>query len=143
MLRLREKKLLLPKKPSLETKKLKEIFKSFGLTQLINDPTRTASTTTTLIDLFATTNPRNTFQAVVAESCLSDHDMLISVRKINNLKEQPRVIKCRNYAKYDPKIFCSDLKKIPWDTVLSSTNVDELGLCGSTTLRLSVTNTLH
>ena len=69
--------------------------------------------------------------------------MLISIRKINNLKEQPRVIKCRNYAKYDPKIFCSDLKKIPWDTVLSSTNVDELGLCGSTTLRLSVTNTLH
>ena len=69
--------------------------------------------------------------------------MLISVRKINNLKEQPRVIKCRNYTKYDPKIFCSDLKKIPWDTVLSSTNVDELGLCGSTTLRLSVTNTLR
>ena len=113
MLQLREKKLLLPKKPSLETKKMKEIFKSFGLTQLINDPTRTTSTTATLIDLVATTNPRNIYRAVVAESCLSDHDMLISVRKINNLKEQPRVIKCRNYAKYDPKIFCSDLKKIP------------------------------
>ena len=103
----------LPKKLSLDTKKLKEIWKSFGLTKLINDPTRTTSTTATLIDLFATTNPRNTFQAVVAESCLSDHDMLISVRKINNLKEQPRVIKCRNYTKYDPKIFCSDLKKVP------------------------------
>ena len=51
--------------------------------------------------------------------------MLISLRKINNLKEQPRVIKCRNYAKYDPTIVCSDLKKVPWDTVLSSTNVDE------------------
>ena len=43
----------LSKKPSLETKKLKEIWKSFGLTQLINDPTRTTSTTATLIDLFA------------------------------------------------------------------------------------------
>ena len=115
----------LPKKPSLETKRLKEIFKSFGLTQLINDPTRTTSTTATLIDIFATTNPRNISRAAVAESCLSDHDMPILVRKINNLKEQPRVIKCRNYAKYDPTIFCSDLKKLPWDTVLSSTNIDE------------------
>ena len=87
--------------------------------------TRTTSTTATLIDLFATTNPRNISRAIVAESCLSDHDMLISVRKINNLKEQPRVIKCRNYAKYDPTIFCSDLKKVPWDTVLSLANVDE------------------
>ena len=115
----------LSKKPSSETKKLKEIFKSFGLTQLINEPTRTTSTTATLIDLFATTNPRNISRAIVAESCLSDQDMLISVRKINNLKEQPRVIKCRNYAKYDPIIFFSDLKKVPWDTVLSLTNVDE------------------
>ena len=103
----------LPKKLSLDTKKLKEIWKSFGLTKLINDPTRTTSTTATLIDLFATINPRNISRAVVAESCLSDHNMLISVRKINNLKEQPRVIKCRNYTKYDPKIFCSDLKKVP------------------------------
>ena len=115
----------LPKKPSHETKKLKEVFKSFGLTQLINEPRRTTSTTATLIDLFATTNPRNISRAIVAESCLSDHDMLISVRKINNLNEQPRVMKCRNYAKYDPTIFCSDLKKVPWDNVLSLTNVDE------------------
>ena len=113
----------LPKEPSPETKKVKKIFQIFGLTQLINEPTRT--TTATLIDLFATTNSRNISRAVVAESCLSDHDMLISVRKINNFKEQPRVIKCRNYAKYDPTIFCSDLKKVPWDSVLSSTNVDE------------------
>ena len=47
----------LPKKPSLKTKKLKEIFKSFDLTQLINDPTRTTSITATLIDLFAIANP--------------------------------------------------------------------------------------
>ena len=103
----------LPKKPSLETKRLKEIWKSFGLTKLINDPTRTTSTTATLIDLFATTNLQNISRAVVAESCLSDHNMLISVRKINNLKEQPRVTKCRNFAKYDPTIFCSDLRKVP------------------------------
>ena len=115
----------LANKPSLETKKLKEIFKSIGFTQLINDPTQTTSTTVTLIDLFATTNPRNISRAVVAGSCLSDLNMLISVRKINNLKEQPRVIKCRNYAKYDPTIFCSDLKKVPCSTVLSSTNVGE------------------
>ncbi|KAL9964736.1 hypothetical protein ACROYT_G028416 [Oculina patagonica] len=138
-MRLREKILngdfnceYLPKKPSPETKKLK----SFGLTRLINEPTRTTSSTATLFDQFANPNPRDISRAVVAESCLSDYDMLISVRKINNCKELTRGIKCRNYAKYDPTNFCSDLKKVPWDTVLSSTSVDEPGLCGSATSRL-------
>ena len=48
----------LPKKPSHETKKLKEVFKSFGLTQLINEPTRTTSTTATLqVALFSAASP--------------------------------------------------------------------------------------
>ena len=49
------------------------------------------------------------FTNVVASS-LSDHDMLIAVRKINACKLPPRTIECRNYAKYNPSAFCDDLE---------------------------------
>ena len=53
----------------------------------------------TLLHLFASNSPGNiTFTNVVASS-LSDHDMLIAVRKINARKLPPKTIECRNYAK--------------------------------------------
>ena len=114
----------LVKSCSKETRELKEIFRNFGLTQLIDKATRTAKESSTLLDLFASNSPGNiTFTNVVASS-LSDHDMLIAVRKINACKLPPRTIECRNYAKYNPSAFCDDLRDIPWDDVLKERNVN-------------------
>ena len=114
----------LAKSCSKETKELKEIFRNFGLMQLINRATRTAKESSTLLDLFASNSPRNiTFTNVVASS-LSNHDMLVAVRKINACKQPPRTIECRNYAKYNPLAFCDDLRDIPWDDVLKERNVN-------------------
>ena len=114
----------LVKSCSKETKELKEIFRNFGLTQLIDKSTRSTEESSTLLDLFASNSPGNiTFTNVVASS-LSDHDMLIAVRKINACKLPPRTIECRNYAKYNPSAFCDDLRDIPWDVVLKERNVN-------------------
>jgi len=105
----------LVKSCSKETKELKEIFRN---------STRTAKESSTLLDLFASNSPGNiTFTNVVASS-LSDHDMLIAVRKINACKLPPRTIECRNYVKYNPLAFCDVLRDIPWDDVLKERNVD-------------------
>ena len=114
----------LVKSCSKETRELKEIFRNFGLTQLIDKATRTAKESSTLLDLFASNSPGNiTFTNVVASS-LSGHDMLIAVRKINACKLSPRTIEWRNYAKYNPSAFCDDLRDIPWDDVLKERNVN-------------------
>ena len=114
----------LVKSCSKETKELKETFRNFGLTQLIDKSTRSTEESSTLLDLFASNSPGNiTFTNVVASS-LSDHDMLIAVRKINACKLPPRTIECRNYAKYNPSAFCDDLRDIPWDDVLKERNVN-------------------
>ena len=109
---------------SKETKELKEIFRNFGLTQLIDKSTRSTEESSTLLDLFASNSPGNiTFTNVVASS-LSGHDMLIAVRKINACKLPTSTIEWRNYAKYNPSAFCDDLRDIPWDDVLKERNVN-------------------
>ena len=114
----------LVKSCSKETRELKEIFKNFGLTQLIEKATRTAKESSTLLDLFASNSPGNIILTNVVASSLSDHDMLIAVRKINACKPPPRTIECRNYAKYNSSAFCDDLRDIPWDVVLKERNVN-------------------
>ena len=64
------------------------------------------------------TNINNHIFTNVVASSLSDHDMLIAVRKINACKLPPRTIECRNYAKYNPSAFCDDLRDIPWDGLI-------------------------
>ena len=49
----------LVKSCSKETRELKEIFRNFGLTQLIDKATRTAKESSTLLDLFASNSPGN------------------------------------------------------------------------------------
>ena len=116
----------LVKSCSKETKGLQEIFRNFGLTQLIDKATKTAKESSTLPDLFASNSSGNiTFTNVVVSSLSDhDHDMLIAVRKINTCKLPPRTIECRNYAKYNPSAFCDDLRDIPWDVVLKERNVN-------------------
>ena len=108
----------LVKSSSKETKELKEIFRNFGVTQLIDKATRTAKESSTLLDLFASNSPRNITFTNAVESSLSDHHMLIAVGKINAYKQPLRTTECRNYAKYSPSAFCDDLRDIPWDDVI-------------------------
>lgn len=132
----------LTSKPNSETKKLKNIFMSYDLDQQISVPTRITSDCSTLIDLFVTSNPSNISIASVAESSFSDHDMIIAVRKINNFKQPPKIIRCRNYVNYDPGQFCSDLSKLPWDSVLEE-NDRQRGLCGKKCLLNNATDMHH
>ena len=80
------------------TRDLKGIFSSFNLAQLIDKATRITKDSATLLDLFATNVPRNITLAKVIPSTLSDHDMLMVVRKINANTLPPRTIECRNFS---------------------------------------------
>ena len=93
---------MLSERSSSVMRTLKGIFRYFDLTQMIKKATRTTRHTSTLLDLFVTNIPKNITLAKVAASSLSDHDLLIVVRKINTHKHPPRTVECRNYAEYNP-----------------------------------------
>ena len=66
----------------------------------------------TLLDLFATNSPKNVTLAKVIPSTLSDHDMLVVVRKINAGKLPPRSIEGRNFSNYDQMTFIEDFEEM-------------------------------
>ena len=59
-----------------------------------------------LIDIIAS-NRENISKTDVIPLSISDHDMLICVRKINHMKYKEKHVTSRNYSRYDP----NELKK--------------------------------
>ena len=106
------------------TKDMKRILSSFNLKQQIDKATRITKESSTLLDLFATYSPKNVTLAKVIPSTLSDHDMLVVVRKINAGKLPPRSVECRNFSNYDHMTFIEELKKCSWDDVYSERDVN-------------------
>ena len=94
------------------SKDLKDIFKRTGMSQLIKEPTRTTQSSNTLIDVILSTHPQNVPLSCVIPLGLSDHSMIGCVRKMNSLKCQARVIKCRNYSDYCTEAFNYNLKSM-------------------------------
>ena len=95
---------------------------------MIDKATRITKDSATLLDLFATNVPRNITLAKVIPSTLSDHDMLMVVRKINANTLPPRTIECRNFSSYDQQVFCEDLKNCCWDDVWNEEDVNSAWL---------------
>ena len=54
-----------------------------------------------MIDLVLSNMPQNVCKTTALQSCLSDHEMISTIRKINSVKVKPRTIICRNYKNYN------------------------------------------
>lgn len=64
---------------------IKDIFKDNGFMQIIENPTRVTHTSATLIDIVQVNNKRNISYNSVIPAGLSDHDLILCVRKIHNI----------------------------------------------------------
>ena len=60
----------------LQNNKLSRIISSNKLTQIVNKPTRITPTSSTLIDLIITNNPKIIIQSDVIPSNIGDHELL-------------------------------------------------------------------
>ena len=60
----------------------------------------------------------------VFANSIADHDMIARLRKINNIRYNPKTIKYRNYRNNFPEELKSDVAKIDRSPVYDATNVD-------------------
>ena len=91
---------------------------------MITEPIRTTETSSALIDLIITNRPENITNKDVFANSIADHDMIACSRKINNIRYNPKTIKCGNYTNYSPEELKSDVAKTDWSPVYDSTDVD-------------------
>ena len=113
------------------TRHLSCILNSFGYNQLIKEPTRTTSTTSTIIDHIMTNRPDVVSSSGVKPCGISDHDVLYLIRNARapKLKIPPKTINIRNYKRFNIQEFQHDLKGIPMEHIqLVSKDVDEVWL---------------
>ena len=103
---------------------LQSLFKSFGFTQTTDSPTILISESSTCIDLVATNHPQNISHSAVYPSCLSDHELVYVIRKLNNKKFPPVIKRVKNYSKYNRDRFCQDLRSVEWECPSGLDDVD-------------------
>ena len=96
---------------------IKDLFKLCGYKQIIKIATRIAKDSSTLIDVILTNRPDNVINANSIISSLSDHNVIKCVRKLNNIKFNPRTIKCRDYKNYDQTTVSAELSIVNWDII--------------------------
>lgn len=103
-----------------------EFFQSFGLTQLINEPTRITSESTTLIDYIITSNVNLVCSSsVVCVHELFDHHLIRCTVDIPQHKRHPVIRTYRNFKNFNFNQFESDLRSIPWNNIYHFNAVDD------------------
>ena len=107
-----------------ESKEFKSMFYLNGFTQLITKPTRITKDSQTLIDIITTNSVENISHIDVIDKSLSDHDMVVCVRKMNYKPFLPKTIRCRYYKTYNSESMNGDFSNVDWPRVLNETDIN-------------------
>ena len=93
--------------------KYKELSQTFSLKEIFQEPTRTTSTTSSVLDHILTNAGWKILQKGVIDVVLSDHQLIYCTRKNLRTKENMHIqIRVRSLKKYTPELLIKELKEI-------------------------------
>ena len=101
-----------------------DLFESFGMTQLIDIPTRVTEDTTSPIDLFFTTNPENALNYGTLPK-IADRDGIVCSFNINNEKPKSKFRLVYDYSKADEKGLLNFIKNFDFQNSVYSLPIIE------------------
>lgn len=108
------------------------LLKSFAIEndikQIINEPTRIAEHSKTLIDLVFVNNEHRIVQSGVIHASLSDHSLVFCVMKGGVPKLPPRKSEYHSFKNYDKDTFVNDLHQVPWSVINGVESIDAVFL---------------
>ena len=77
-------------------KKIKCLYELYQLSQLIEEATRVTMTTSTLIDHIFTNTPDKVSDSGVIHTGISDHSLVLTIRKISVVKKLENTVEIKN-----------------------------------------------
>ena len=103
---------LLPQTPDRNAEHLTFITETYQYIQLIDQPTRITTTTSTLIDHIFTNKPGPDIMTNhgVLHTSISDHSLIYAIHKHNTPKTDPKMIEFRQFKNFDREAFIDDIK---------------------------------
>ena len=109
------------------TTQLKQLSSIYQLTQLIKEPTRITSTTSTLIDVILTNEPSRVLASGVLHVSISDHNLIYAIRKFAlPSRNTHQYVTARAFKNFNGDAFRDELKLVPWDTLNRFNTPDEM-----------------
>ena len=100
--------------------RLADLYNSFGLTQLISEPTRETIDTSTIIDHIAVNVESNIIESGVLKLALSDHYLVYAIRKFRGyIPCNHKMIKTRQMKNFNEELFLKDLANVDWQQILT------------------------
>ena len=109
-----------------EGRRLLRVLSSFDLYNVIAQPTRITSSSSTLLDLVITSNTSKIVNSGVFDPGLSDHCLVFAVVKFKRDKAPPKIITTRNYKHVDIQPFQRDMEKTPWSVLNIFDDIDDV-----------------
>ena len=110
--------------------KYKELCQTFSLKEIIQEPTRITSNTSSLLDLILTNAGWKISQKGVIDVGISNHQLIHCTRKLLRTKaNMHNQIWVRSLKKYTPELFIKEFKKINFPNyIFSNVNIAYLDL---------------
>lgn len=102
-----------------------DTFESYGLQQLIDEPTRVTQSSSTLIDpIFINTPDLVTRYGTASSNGISDHNLVYVDMSLNIKKPPPRMFSFRSFKNFNQPNFEYDLLNIPWHRIFQERNIE-------------------
>ena len=76
--------------------------------------------------MILTNRSDNVINANSIISFLTDRNVIKCVKKLNNIKFNPRTIKCRDYKNYDETTVNAELSVVNWNIVYNSPDLQQI-----------------
>ena len=121
-----------PDNCSKEGRALLDLMDGYNLANVIRQPTRVTSTSSTVIDVILTNKPRSFLVSEVFDLGLSDHHLIYAVMRSHCPRSCPRTVIKRRFRNFDPELFCNDLSMVPFDVAYIFNDVDDISWAWST-----------
>lgn len=94
-----------------------EFCTAFGVTQLINSPTRITESSQSLIDVIMTTNKEIVTSSRVLALSISDHNLIYLLLNLKVCRAKPSYVSIKSYKNYNPTRFLEDFQFTPFHMV--------------------------
>nr|CAH7760935.1 unnamed protein product [Callosobruchus chinensis] len=108
----------------IQDNKVSQCFKSYGLTQVIVEPTRITETSSTLLDpIFFSAGANCVEKGTINADMLSDHQM-VYCSLFCGIQKQQKFVTFRDYKNFNIDNFNKDLHQVPWDRILYLRDVE-------------------
>nr|CAI5820388.1 unnamed protein product [Callosobruchus analis] len=108
----------------IQDNKVSKCFESYGLTQVIMEPTRITESSSTLLDpIFLSDSTMCSKKGTINADMLSDHQMVFCSLPCTTQKQQ-KFVTFRDYKNFNIDSFNKDLHQVPWEHILYLRDVE-------------------